>query len=174
MNKSGDIRPIISIIKEIILNNKSKIQNNIDFKIVLDDMFEIIQKKNINLNEILSSMTTEQKIVVAAIYYVCKDNGIKFEEKIVFEKYKNIKHFTNTPFLNTEEFRDIMKTFIDVGLIESLSNMGKGKKKMTIMYKAKYSDDDLYLIFQDPMIFTLFNSSQEEEDEKIENEEEKK
>ena len=44
---------------------------------------------------------------------------------------------------------------------------------MTIMYKAKYSDDDLSLIFQDPMIFTLFNSSQEEEDEKIENEEEK-
>ena len=174
MNKSGDIRPIISIIKEIILNNKSKIQNNTDFKIVLDDMFEIIRKKNINLSEILSSMTTEQKIVVAAIYYVCKDSGIKFEEKIVFEKYKNIKHFTNTPILNTEEFRDIMKTFIDVGLIESMSNMGKGKKKMTIMYKAKYSDDDLSLIFQDPMIFTLFNSSQEEEDEKIENEEEEK
>jgi Cdc6-like AAA superfamily ATPase len=173
MNKSGDIRPIISIIKEIILNNKSKIQNNTDFKIVLDDMFEIIRKKNINLSEILSSMTTEQKIVVAAIYYVCKDNGIKFEEKIVFEKYKNIKHFTNTPILNTEEFRDILKTFIDVGLIESISNMGKSKKKMTIMYKAKYSDDDLSLIFQDPMIFTLFNSSQEEEDEKIENEEEK-
>ena len=119
-------------------------------------------------------MTTEQKIVVAAIYYVCKENGIKFEEKIVFEKYKNIKHFTNTPILNTEEFRDIMKTFIDVGLIESMSNLGKGKKKMTIMYKAKYSDDDLSLIFQDPMIFTLFNNNQEEEDEKIENEEEEK
>ena len=173
MNKSGDIRPIISIIKEIILNNKTKIQNNSDFKIVLNDMFEIIRKKNINLSEILSSMTTEQKIVVAAIYYVCKDSGIKFEEKIVFEKYKNIKHFTNTPILNTEEFRDIMKTFIDVGLIESMSNFGKGKKKMTIMYKAKYSDDDLSLIFQDPMIFALLNSNHDEEDEKIENEEEK-
>ena len=174
MNKSGDIRPIISIIKEIILNNKAKIQNNSDFKIVLNDMFEIIRKKNINLSEILSSMTTEQKIVVAAIYYVCKDGGIKFEEKIVFEKYKNIKHFTNTPILNTEEFRDIMKTFIDVGLIESMSNFGKGKKKMTIMYKAKYSDDDLSLIFQDPMIFALLNSTHDEEDEKIENEEEEK
>ena len=174
MNKSGDIRPIISIIKEIILNNKSKIQNNSDFKILLNDMFEIIGKKNINLKEILSSMTTEQKIVVAAIYYVCKDAGIKFEEKIVFEKYKNIKHFTNTPILNTEEFRDIMKTFIDVGLIESLSNSGKGKKKMTIMYKTKYSDDDLSLIFQDPMIFSLLNSNQDEEDRKIENDEEEK
>jgi len=171
MNKSGDIRPIISIIKEIILNNKNKIQNNMEFKIVLNDMFDLIRKKNINLSEILSSMTTEQKIVVAAIYYVCKNIGIKFEEKIVFEKYKNIKHFTNTPILNTEEFRDIMKTFIDVGLIESMSNFGKGRKKMTIMYKAKYSDDDLSLIFQDPMIFTLFNSNQEEEDQKIENEE---
>ena len=174
MNKSGDIRPIISIIKEIILNNKSKIQNKDEFKIVLNDMFDIIRKKNINLSEILSSMTTEQKIVVAAIYYVCKNSGIKFEEKIVFEKYKNIKHFTNTPILNTEEFRDIMKTFIDVGLIESMSNLGKGRKKMTIMYKAKYSDDDLSLIFQDPMIFTLFNSNQEEEDKKIENEEDEK
>ena len=38
------------------------------------------------------------------------------------------------------------------------------------MYKAKYSDDDLSLIFQDPIIFTLFNSNQDEEDEKIEKE----
>ena len=174
MNKSGDIRPIISIVKEIILNNKTKIQNNTDFKIVLNDMFDIIGKKNINLKEILSSMTTEQKIVVAAIYYVCKDSGIKFEEKIVFEKYKNIKNFTNTPILNTEEFRDIMKTFIDVGLIESLSNFGKGKKKMTIMYKVKYSDDDLSLIFQDPMIFALLNSNEDEEDQKNQISEEEK
>ena len=55
-----------------------------------------------------------------------------------------------------------------------MSNFLKGRKKMTIMYKAKYSDDDLSLIFQDPMIFTLFNSNQEEEDKKIENEEEEK
>ena len=171
MNKSGDIRPIISIIKEIILNNKSKIQNETEFKIELNDMFEIIKKKNINLSEILESMTTEQKIVVAAIYYVCKDIGIKFEEKMVFEKYKKIKNFTQTPKLNTEEFRDIMKTFIDIGLIESLSKNGKGKKKLTIMYKAKYSDDDLALIFQDPMIYPLFNNNQDDEDIKNENEE---
>ena len=169
MNKSGDIRPIISIVKEIILNNKSQIQNNENFKVELKDMFEIIKKKNINLSEILDSMTMEQKIVVAAIYYVCKDSGTKFEEKNVFEKYKNIKHFTNTPLLNNEEFRDIMKTFVDFGLIESTPNFGKGKKKSIIMYKAKYSDDDLSLIFQDRMIFSLLNN---EEDQKIENEEE--
>lgn len=45
MNKSGDIRPIISIIKELILNNKNKIQNKIDFKIELKDMFDIIKKR---------------------------------------------------------------------------------------------------------------------------------
>ena len=169
MNKSGDIRPIISIIKEIILNNKDKIQNDTEFKIDLNYMFEIIKKKNINLSEILESMTTEQKIVVAAIYYVCKDIGIKFEEKIVFDKYKKIKNFTHTPILSTEEFRDIMKTFIDIGLIESILKNGKGKKKMTIMYKAKYSDNDLALIFEDPMIFPLFNNNHDEEDIKIEN-----
>jgi Cdc6-like AAA superfamily ATPase len=173
MNKSGDIRPIISIIKELILNNKNKIQNNIDFKIELKDMFDIIKKKNITLNEILSSMTTEQKIVVAAIYYVCKNNGAKFEEKILFDKYKNIKNYTNTPVLNTEEFRDILKTFVDVGLIESTSSFGKGRKKMTIVYKVKYTDDDLSLIFEDPMIFGLFNVNQEEEDQKVQNEKEK-
>ena len=167
MNKSGDIRPIISIVKEIILNNKSKIQNNSDFKITLNDMFEIIKKKNINLSEILSSMTTEQKIVVAAIYYVIKNSGIKLEEKIIFEKYKNIKHYTNTPMLNTEEFRDILRNFIDVGLIESMDNNRKGRKKAGNMYKIKYSDDDLSLIFQDPLIFSLFNSNQEEEDKKV-------
>lgn len=174
MNKSGDIRPIISIIKEIILNNKTKIQNNSDFKITLTDMFEIIKKKNINLNEILSSMTTEQKIVVAAIYYVIKNSGIKLEEKIIFKKYKSIKHFTNTPILNTEEFRDILRNFIDVGLIESMDNNRKGRKKVANMYKVKYSDDDLSLIFQDPLIFSLFNSNQDEEDEKIDKEDDKK
>ena len=164
MNKSGDIRPIISIIKEIILNNKSKMQNEYDFKINLSDMFEIIKKKNINLNEILSSMTTEQKIVVAAIYYVIKNSGIKIEEKIIFEKYKSIKNYTNTQMLNTEEFRDILRNFVDVGLIESLDNNKKLKKRVGNMYKVKYSDDDLSLIFQDPLIFSLFNSNQEEDD----------
>ena len=173
MNKSGDIRPIISIIKEIILNNKSKIQNNSEFKITLNDMFEIIKKKNINLSEILGSMTTEQKIVVAAIYYVIKNSGIKLEEKIIFEKYKNIKNYTNTPMLNTEEFRDILRNFIDVGLIESLDNNRKGRKKIGNMYKVKYSDEDLSLIFQDPLIFSLFNSNQEEEENKIDNEDKK-
>ena len=174
MNKSGDIRPIISIIKEIILNNKSKIQNNSEFKITLNDMFEIIKKKNINLSEILGSMTTEQKIVVAAIYYVIKNSGIKLEEKIIFEKYKNIKNYTNTPMLNTEEFRDILRNFIDVGLIESLDNNRKGRKKIGNMYKVKYSDEDLSLIFQDPLIFNLFNSNQEDEEEnKIDNDDKK-
>ena len=169
MNKSGDIRPIISIIKEIILNNKSKMQNEYDFKINLSDMFEIIKKKNINLNEILSSMTTEQKIVVAAIYYVIKNSGIKIEEKIIFEKYKSIKNYTNTQMLNTEEFRDILRNFVDVGLIESLDNNKKLKKRVGNMYKVKYSDEDLSLIFQDPLIFSLFNSN-EEEDNKIDGE----
>ena len=166
MNKSGDIRPIISTIKEIILNNKAKIQNNSEFKINLNDMLEIIKKKNINLSEILSSMTTEQKIVVAAIYYVVKNSGIKLEEKIIFEKYKNIKQYINTPMLNTEEFRDILRNFIDIGLVESMDNYKKGKKKAGNMYKVKYSDDDLSLIFQDPLILSLFNSNQDEEDNK--------
>ena len=132
-------------------------------------MFEIIKKKNINLNEILSSMTTEQKIVVAAIYYVIKNSGIKIEEKIIFEKYKSIKNYTNTQMLNTEEFRDILRNFVDVGLIESLDNNKKLKKRVGNMYKVKYSDEDLSLIFQDPLIFSLFNSNQEE-DNKIDGE----
>ena len=140
-------------------NNKSKKKKS--------KLIEIIKKKNINLSEILSSMTTEQKIVVAAIYYVIKNSGIKLEEKIIFEKYKNIKHYTNTPMLNTEEFRDILRNFIDVGLIESMDNNRKGRKKAGNMYKIKYSDDDLSLIFQDPLIFSLFNSNQEEEDKKV-------
>ena len=37
------------------------------------------------------------------------------------------------------------------------------------MYKVKYSDEDLSLIFQDPLIFSLFNSNQEE-DNKIDGE----
>ena len=36
------------------------------------------------------------------------------------------------------------------------------------MYKVKYSDDDLSLIFQDPMIFALLNSTEDDEDQKNE------
>jgi len=41
------------------------------------------------------------------------------------------------------------------------------------MYKVKYTDDDLSLIFEDPTIFGLFNVNQEEEDQKVQNEKEK-
>ena len=173
MNKSGDIRPIMNIIKELLLNNKKKLQTNSNFKIELKDMFDIIKKKNINLNEILSSLTTEQKIIVAAMYYVCKEIGIKMEEKTIFNKYKNIKNYTNTPLLNTEEFRTVLKTFVEMGLME-LTSFGGKRKKSTILYKLKYSDDDLALIFEDPMIYSLFNSNQDEEDQKIEKEFENK
>ena len=33
----------------------------------------------------------------------------------------------------------------------------KLKKRVGNMYKVKYSDEDLSLIFQDPLIFSLFN-----------------
>ena len=174
MNITGDIRPIINIIKEIILNNKNKIENKVDFKIELKDMFNIIKKKNITLNEILNSLTIEQKIVVSSIYYVCKNNGINFEEKILFEKYKNIKSFTNMSILSIEEFREILKNFIDIGLIESTSFYGKSKKNMSLLYKSKYSDEDLSLIFEDPIIFSLFNSNENVEDKKIESDNDEK
>lgn len=166
LNKTGDIRPILSVIKNLILENKEKLEKGETFLVELKDIFLITQKKNITLNEIFNAMTIEQKIVVASIYFVSRATGIKLEEKAVFDKYKFIKKSTNSPLLCTEEFRDVLKSFIDVGLIENNSSLGRGKKsKSSNIYKVKYTDDELEVIFSDPMIFTLFNN-QEEEDQK--------
>jgi Cdc6-like AAA superfamily ATPase len=154
LNKSGDIRPIIGTIKSVILDNKEEFEKG-KKKIELKDMLLLIKKKNINLNEIISSMTNEQKIIVIAIYYTLKENNSDLEEKKIYINYGKLKNMTNTLKINLEEFREVLKNFCDLGLIEE-KNLKSKKKGGNILYKNKYSEDELEVVFADKDMLCYF------------------
>ena len=163
LNKSGDLRPIIETVKNIILSNKEDFLSQ-KKKIELKDMFAVLKQKNINLSEIISAMTTEQKVVAAAVYYAVKANGVELEEKNIYEKYRIIKRQTHSIELSIEEFREVIKSFCEVGLIEAKTyKKSKSKKNSNLIYRVKYSDEDLEIIFMDEMMYKLFKSDKEEE-----------
>ena len=151
LNKTGDIRPIIGTIKSVILDNKEAFENG-KKKIELKDMLLLIKKKNINLNEIISSMTNEQKIIVIAIYYTLKEQN---------SDYGKLKTMTNTIKINLEEFREILKNFCDLGLIEE-KNIKSKKKGGNVFYKIKYSEDDLEIVFADKDMLGYFQLEEKE------------
>ena len=166
LNKSGDLRPIIETVKNIILSNKEEFLTQ-SKTIELKDMFAVLKQKNINLSEIISAMTTEQKVVAAAVYYAVKGNGVELEEKNIYEKYKIIKRQTQSIELSIEEFREVIKSFCEVGLIEAKTyKKSKSKNNSNLMYRVKYSDEDLEIIFMDEMMYKLFKSDKEEENNK--------
>ncbi len=154
LNKTGDIRPIIATIKSVILDNKEAFENE-NKKIELKDMLLLIKKKNINLSEIISSMTNEQKIIVIAIYYTLKEQNSDLEEKKIYINYGKLKTMTNTIKINLEEFREILKNFCDLGLIEE-KNIKSKKKGGNVFYKVKYSEDDLEIVFADKDMLGYF------------------
>lgn len=177
MNKFGDLRPIIEIIKNLILSNKDDFSKKTK-RIELKDMFSILKQKNINLSEIISSLTTEQKVIAAAVFYAMKAYGTELEEKNIYEKYKMIKKQTNSLELGIEEFREVIKSFCDIGLLEQKYNKkSKSKSKALIIYRVKYLEEDLEILFMDEVMYKLFkNETKEEENNKEceEKEEEKK
>lgn len=167
MNKFGDLRPIIEIIKNLILSNKDDFSKKTK-RIELKDMFSILKQKNINLSEIISSLTTEQKVIAAAVFYAMKTYGIELEEKNIYEKYKMIKKQTNSLELGIEEFREVIKSFCDVGLLDQkINKKSKSKSKALIIYRVKHSEEDLEILFMDEVMYKLFkNDNKEEEDNK--------
>ena len=160
LNKTGDIRPIIGTIKSVILDNKEAFENG-KKKIELKDMLLLIKKKNINLNEIISSMTNEQKIIVIAIYYTLKEQNSDLDEKKIYINYGKLKTMTNTIKINLEEFREVLKNFCDLGLIEE-KNIKSKKKGGNVFYKIKYSEDDLEIVFADKDMLGYFQLEEKE------------
>lgn len=124
-------------------------------------MLLLMKKKNIYLNEIISSMTNEQKIIVIAIYYTLKETNSDLEEKKIYNNYGKLKDMTNTLKINIEEFREILKNFCDLGLIEE-KNIKSKKKGGNILYKIKYSDDELEVVFADKDMLDYFQLDEPE------------
>ena len=171
MNKFGDLRPIIEIIKNLILSNKDDFSKKTK-RIELKDMFSILKQKNINLSEIISSLTTEQKVIAAAVFYAMKTYGIELEEKNIYEKYKMIKKQTNSLELGIEEFREVIKSFCDVGLLDQkINKKTKSKSKALIIYRVRHSEEDLEILFMDEVMYKLFKNDSKEEEENKESEE---
>ena len=174
MNKFGDLRPIIEIIKNLILSNKDDFSKKTK-RIELKDMFSILKQKNINLSEIISSLTTEQKVIAAAVFYAMKTYGIELEEKNIYEKYKMIKKQTNSLELGIEEFREVIKSFCDVGLLDQkINKKTKSKSKALIIYRVKHSEEDLEILFMDEVMYKLFKNDNKEEEDNKEGEEKEK
>jgi hypothetical protein len=57
--------------------------------------------------------------------------------------------------LSLDEFREIIKSFCDIGLIESKTK-SKAKSKSYNQYRVKYSVEDLEVIFVDDKLFNMF------------------
>jgi hypothetical protein len=64
------------------------------------------------------------------------------------EQYRSIKKQNFSNEMNMTDFRDIIKSLIDVGIIE---------QKKNAKFKIKYSKEDIELIFVDDKIFKMFN-----------------
>ena len=166
MNKNGDIRPVIEVIKGLLLDNNTKHNKVIELR----DMFVILKQKNTNLNEMLKAMTTEQKMIVAGMYFAMKNKNVnELEEKVIYDKYKHIKQQSNSPELYVEEFREVLKSFCDIGLIEP-KQIKKGKQRSKsinaiIMYKIKYTVQDLEILFADEVMYALFHKEEDDNNE---------
>lgn len=175
MNKTGDLRPIIEITKALILKYKDDFLSH-KKKIELKDMFEVLKQKNIHLSEIISGMTTEQKMVVVAIFYALKKGEANLEEKEIYDKYKMIKTQSNSQQLSMEEFREVLKSFCENSLIEAKNLKGKSKSKGkgNNVFRVKYSDDDLDIIFTDSDMFRMFKKNNDDDSKNKEEEDEDK
>ena len=151
INYQGDIRPLIETIKNFLLNKTKK-----NIKIELIDMLTILKKKNLTLSNIIKTMTIEQKIILASIYQLIKNNKkSEFDLKNLYDAYKKIKKETNKTLLSLNEFREVLLNFKEMGIL-NVSNSKKSVKEN--YYKVKYSEDELSMIMAEPDIFKLFKT----------------
>ncbi len=176
-NKNGDLRPPIEILKNLILENKEKILeviNNDSEDCILNSNVneDEIQKKNLcknylitlkhvlfrftqknqNFIELMNNLTTEQKIVLLSIYIIYdKNKNCEMDENLILDRYKIIKRYNFNSEFNIMDYKEIIKTFCDMGIIEC-KNKAKGKLKI------KYDLDDLEIIFVDDKIFKMFKA----------------
>ena len=160
-NKMGDLRPAIEIVKNLILENKMKINlskekkvlANNEILITLKDVLIKLKQKSDSFADLMNNLTTEQKIVLLSIYFVFESTkNSEIEEKKILEKYKIIKKENFNSQCNMMDYREIIKSLCDIGIIEN-KNKAKGK------YKIKYDLEDLELIFVDDRIFNMFRGN---------------
>jgi len=161
-NKMGDLRPAIEIVKNLILENKEKIKENRNLLYIgeanqkpeplikLKDLLIKFHQKNKSFIELINNLTTEQKIVLLSIYIIYDlSKNCEMDEKLILERYKKIKRENFNSESNIMDYREIIKTFCDMGIIEC-----KNKQKGNL--KIKYDLDDLEDILIDDKIFSMF------------------
>lgn len=143
-------------------NNEKSLQNetsNFDTAIkakpliTLRDVLIKLKQKNQSFIELMSNLTTEQKIVLLSFYIVYeKSKNSEIDERLVLDTYKMIKRENFNSEFNIMDYKEIIKSFCDMAIIEC-KNKGKGK------FKIKYDLEDLELIFVDDKIFKMFKGN---------------
>jgi Cdc6-like AAA superfamily ATPase len=121
--------------------------------ITLRDVLVKLKQKNQGFIDLMSNLTTEQKIVLLCFYTIYdKSKNSEIDERVILDTYKMIKRENFNSEFNIMDYREIIKSFCDMAIIEC-KNKAKGK------FKIKYDLEDLELIFVDDRIFKMFKNN---------------
>jgi Cdc6-like AAA superfamily ATPase len=81
-SKTGDIRPAIEVVKNLILTHQSEFSKG--KKIELKDALLIFNKKNTGFIDLMNSLTVEQRIMIVSIYFlITRKDSLEVTEKEV-------------------------------------------------------------------------------------------
>jgi Cdc6-like AAA superfamily ATPase len=78
--RSGDLRPALELVKNLLLINKTDLLDN-KKKIELKDVLPAINRKNTTFVDLMNNLTVEQKLVIAAIYFVMINKNVTEEDE---------------------------------------------------------------------------------------------
>jgi len=121
--------------------------------ITLRDVLVKLKQKNQGFVDLMSNLTTEQKIVLLCFYIIYdKSKNSEIDERVILDTYKMLKRENFNSEFNIMDYREIIKSFCDMAIIEC-KNKAKGK------FKIKYDLEDLELIFVDDRIFKMFKNN---------------
>jgi len=141
-----------------LINESTTIESDIKAEavkplITLRDVLIKLKQKNQGFLDLMSNLTTEQKIVLLSFYIVYeKSKNNEMDERFVLETYKRIKRENFNSEFSIMDYKEIIKSFCDMAIIEC-KNKAKGK------FKIRYDLEDLELIFVDDKIFKMFKGN---------------
>jgi Cdc6-like AAA superfamily ATPase len=93
-NKTGDLRPAIEIVKNLILTHQN--QFNTGKTIELKDVLLIFNKKNTGFIDLMNNLTLEQRIMIVSIYFIIvRKDSLEITEKEVIYNYLDSRPISN-------------------------------------------------------------------------------
>lgn len=158
----GDIRKAINCVQSVLLSHIQENTVDTDIKITTQKVLEELKSVESVVFKSLKSLTSEQKIVLIAIYEVMKrdEEQVEINEKEILIKYKEIKA-KRYQTLNSSEriYNEALTALKENGFIET-----KQSKTKSIVKMIKFTVQELSQTFSDDSIFQLINNEIKEEE----------